>query len=272
MSEITLDPTNLRLGKQEYKFDPRTLKLGRYVQPEIRIPEVFDFDKDRAPIPLRVWGNDNWGDCVIAGEANQIFRLERVEQRRTVVLTDADAIKRYQSLTGSKEAGDDLDQGLVVLDSMRDWHHNGFHVDGIDKVRWPRAYEIAAYGELEPTDEQQLRAACYLMHGVHFGLWLPRAAQQMTREGVWHYDGQTGPEWEAGSWGGHLVYSKAFNPDAMEILTWGEKVMVTNEFLAKYCDEAWAVVDNLDSWRVKQTIDVKALTATLRQITSKVDG
>lgn len=261
----------VRLGKQGYEHDERTLMLAKLFLPEIPIPAKWDFDKGRIPIPLRMWGNDEWGDCVIAGRANHLLRLERIEQRRTVPMGDQDAINCYKALTGSQSAGDSRDVGLVVIDSMRDWRNVGWQLDGRAGVRSPRNYKIAAYGELESNDHAQLRAASYLLHGIHFGFWLPRAAQGMTNSGVWDYNGQTGSEWEPGSWGGHLVYSKAFDPESMEVLTWARKVKVTNNFIDKYADEAWATVDSFDTWRIKQTIDVPKLIQTLTQISHSVD-
>lgn len=251
-----------RLGKQEHKYDVRTLMLSHFTLPEIHVPERFDFDKGKMPIPLQPWGNNRYGDCVIAGEANHVLRLERIEQRRTVPVTNEIVIDRYRQLTGCQTAGDANDTGLVVLDAMRDWRNNGFPIKA-------RNYKIAAYGELDPHDGRQLRMASYALHGVHFGLWLPEATQNMGS--VWDYQGQTGEAWKPGSWGGHLVYSKAFDHNGFEILTWGEKVHMTNAFVNRYCDEAWAVVDNLDSWRVKQTLDVAALMEALRQVSQHVD-
>lgn len=252
-----------RLGKDPHKHDARTLMLARFVLPEIHVPQSYDFDKGKTPLPLVPWGNDVWGDCVIAGEANHLLRLERIEQRRTVKLTTEIVVDRYKLLTGAKTPSDNNDTGLVVLDAMRDWRANGFQVSN-------RNYKIVAYGELEPNDRTQLRMASYVLHGIHFGFWLPNAAQRMNK--VWDWNGEVGAEWQPGSWGGHLVFSKKFNPDGHEILSWGEKIFVTNAFIERYCDEAWAVVDSLDNWRVKQTIDVPALIASLHQISKNPVG
>lgn len=253
-----------KLGKGEYVHDERTVMLAQLLTPEIPVPARWDFDHGRLAIPLRLWGNDNWGDCVIGGEANHLLRLERIEQRRTLALADADAIARYKALSGAQTPGDSKDEGLVVLEAMRNWRNVGWSIGG-------KNYTIAAYGELEPSDHAQLRAASYLLHGIHLGFSLPRAAQAMTRNDVWDFNGETGAQWEPGSWGGHLVYSKAYTPTQLEVLTWGMKVKVTNNFIDQFCDEAWAVVDNLDSWRAKQTIDVAKLEQTLSQISHKVD-
>jgi hypothetical protein len=233
-----------------------------FMLPDIRVPARHDFDKDRIPFPLDIWGNDRWGNCVICGEGNHLLRVERVEQRRTLKITTDHVVNQYKSITGSQKPGDTKDNGLVVLNAMRNWKHNGFHVG-------KRTYSIAAYGELEPNDRAQMRMANYLLHGIHMGFWLPMAAKTMGK--TWDYQGQTGDQWRPGSWGGHLVYSKAFTPEGFEILTWGKKVFVTNSFVEKYCDEAWTVVDNFNSWRVKQTVDVAKLTGQLHQISRKVD-
>jgi hypothetical protein len=261
----------MRLGKLEHKHDDRTLMLANFMLPEVHVPAVFDFDKGKAKIPLKMWGNDNWGDCVIAGQANQLLRLERIEQRRTIPLGDQDAIDRYKALTGAQAPGDAKDTGLVVLDALRNWHHSGWMTSGIDRSGSRRNYTIDAYGELEPNDPVQLRMGIYLLHGVHFGFSLPAAAKVMTRNGVWDYNGETTPDYEPGSWGGHLVYSKAYVKQGCKVLTWGREVLVTDNFIKKYADEAWSVVDSLDAWKSKQTIDVPALTKQLQQITSKIN-
>jgi hypothetical protein len=250
--------TEVRLGKQGYVHDDLTLMLARFVLSEIRVPTQFDFDKGRAAFPMRMWGND-------------LLRLERVEQRRTIALYDEDCVAEYKRLTGSQQPEDANDTGLVVLDAMRDWRNNGMETDGRKGVRSARNYTIAAYGELEPQDHQQLKMAIYAMHGIHMGFWLPVAAQRMTSGGMWDYNGEAGGEWQPGSWGGHLVFSKAYDKTGVEILTWGQKVKVTWNFIDKYCDEAWAVVDSFDTWRTKQTIDVGALIKKLTEISSRVN-
>lgn len=258
----------MRLGKSEHKYDERTLRIARFMLPEIRIPTKFDFDARRRPFATHMWGNDAYGDCVIAGQANHLLRLERVEQRGTIALSDSDAVNRYKQLTGCKNPGDENDTGLYVLDAMRNWRNSGFE----QTTKKQRNYKIAAYGELEPEDRHQLRYAIYLLHGIHMGFWLPAAAQGMTSNGYWDYNGESGPEWQPGSWGGHLVFAKKYDDESVYVMTWGTEVKVSSNFIDKYCDEAWAVVDSLDSWRTKETINVGALEKQLSQITTKVNA
>lgn len=255
----------VKLGKNLYKHDERTLMLAEFMG-DIPTPANFDFDAGRIAIPDHMWGNDDFGDCVIAGEANEILRLERVEAWQTAKLTDVDAVNRYKKLTGCVSPGDENDTGLEIVAAHRDWRNNGFQI-----VYNNRNYKIDAYGEIDPADHALVRATTYLLHGTQWGFWLPLAAQDMTNQGKWDYKGQTGAQWKAGSWGGHCVYAKKFSPNSIFVKTWGMEIEVTNAFVDKYADEAWGVVDNLDSWRKTSHFNVAAMEEKLAQVSHQVN-
>lgn len=245
-----------RLGKKPHVDDRRTLKLAKFMLPTVRVPAVYDFDKIRKPFKIHMWGNDNWGDCVFAARANSQVRLERIEQRRTIPLTDNDVVEIYKRLTGSQSPGDANDEGYVILEAMKQWRKEGWKIGS-------RNYTIDAFGEVNHQSITELQAACYMLTGVTFGFALPRAA---AGKNAWLYNGETGPDWEPGSWGGHCVYSARYDQGNFYVLSWGRVMQVNNAFIQKFADEAWAVVDSADSWRVKETIDVPQLLAELRQV------
>lgn len=259
----------LRLGKQEHVADPKTMMLGNFMAP-IALPAHYNFDTKRSPFPLAPWGNDKWGNCVKVGQANQLVRLERLEQRRTLKLQEAHVVLAYQDEVERQfgirpgVAGGVGDDGLVVLDNLRNWRNVGWPLDFTKKPNDARVYKVDAFGELEPNDYEQLKSAIYLLHGVQFGFWLPKAVQNNFT--LWDYKGETDAVWQPGSWGGHLVYAKAYSGDVVEILTWGFKVRVTKRFIAKYADEAWAVVDSLDAWRRSSELDSQGMLKYLRDI------
>jgi hypothetical protein len=256
-----------RLGKKEYVPDPRTVNLGEYILPDVRAPINFNFDHFRRPFPLNMWGNEAWHSGVIASIANQLLRLGRIEQFQTLKLHNRDAVERYTQATGSRIPGDRRDKGMMALDAMRTWRNKGWVLPTKHGVR---NYNIAAYGEVEPNNPEQLRLACYVLHGVHIGFWLPRAARSMAEWGIWDYDGQSGPMWDPGSWGGQLAYSKAYDKDSIEILAWGRPIRVSHAFIERYADEAWGVVADLDDWRAAQSLDVEALNQHIRDATGKI--
>lgn len=241
----------MKLGKQPFKFDKRTAKMADFVDPSIRAPVKFDFDKGRSAFPHNMWGNDEYGDCVLADQMNHLLRFERTETRHTLKAKDEDVISQYLKLTGGK------DEGLVMLDSFNWWRHSGWNIKG-------KNYTIDGFGGLPPADQQKLKLACYLLHGIDFGFSLPISAQRQTREGYW--DVVEGPEGEPGSWGGHAVYCKRYDADNFYVITWGTEIRVTNAFVAQYCDEAWAVVDSLDTWRKHPAFDVQQFEQYLDEI------
>lgn len=248
----------MRLGKQEYKFDARTLKLANFIDTEQLVPPpTFDFDKNRAKFPQRVWGNDAYGDCVLAAQMNHVLRMERLETRHTVKATDDDVIREYQALTGCRQPNDANDNGLNMLDTLKWWRHDGWTFHGHN-------YKIEAFGELDSQDLVQLRLGTWLFHGIQFGFALPLSAKKQWEQGdAWDV---TYDDSRPGSWGGHAVYGKKYTPKGWFVETWGEHQFVTNEFITNYCDEAWAPIDALDPWRKTAGFDVAALEAYLVKI------
>jgi hypothetical protein len=254
---LKFDSARAKLGKLPYHPDERTFFLSNYIREEIHVPGAFNFDRHRRPLPHRSWGNGLWNNSVIASQANQLLRFERIEQRQTIVLADSDAISRYKQFTGSVAPEDTRDTGTTVLDVFRNWRNQGWTLT--TKAGVEKNYKIDAYGELEPNDQAGLRAACYTMHGIHIGFWLPLAAIDMAYEGYWRVRGESGPQWEPGTWGGLLAYARAYDPDGFEILAWGTPIWVSNQFIERYADEVWAVVASFMDWRASQAIDVPAI-------------
>lgn len=267
-----------RLGKKEYRHDDRTMLMGAMLAPapDLTIPEMYDFDKNRRPFPVSSFGNDTWGNCVIVGRAQHTFRLERVENRNTPGITPPDVIAEYKAEcqrqfgTAPQMAGDPYDGGLYVLEAIKDWRGEGWPVKPNSRSKKPRKHSIAAYGSINPKDRAEIRAAIFFMHGVQMGLSLPRtAATQWSKGQAWSSVPTDDPDAQPGSWGGHLVYCKRFDAGGVLCLTWGREVYMTNEFIERYCDECWAVVDDLTS--SGRYLDVAAMIAHLKDVGAVVD-
>lgn len=261
-----------RLGKLEHVEDPKTLMLGPYLAPP-KVPDIFDFDKRKSPFPLSSFGNDQWGNCVIVGRANHSMRLERIERRRTPGITVTDVVEEYKRESarqfndnGPQSPGDPFDRGLYVLEALKDWRNSGWEIPRTMRSRKRLLTQtIAAYGEIQPRNKEQLRAALYGLNGVQMGLDLPLTAMHQWRSGTeWDVVPSVAPETKPGSWGGHLVYCKAYDTSGVYCLTWGREVYMTNAFVDFYCDEAWAVVDSFE--RADRVADVQKIIQYLRDI------
>lgn len=258
----------IRLGKKGYVYDTRTLRLGPVLEPPptIMVPEVWDLDAHRAKLPLGMYGNDEWGDCVLAGRGNHLVRNERIESRRTVPLTAQQVVARYKEMTGAQTPGDQNDTGLVVIDALKDWR-SGWPLT-FSKAK-ATTYKITAFGSLSPRDRAELRAAAYLLNGIQLGLWLPNSAKYQWRNGQ-EWDDIGTNDWQAqpGSWGGHLVYAKHFDQGGIYCITWGTEHYMTNRFIERYCDEAWAVVDALEG--KSKFLDVDKMLKHLQDVGAQI--
>lgn len=255
-----------RLGKLEYRHDPRTLRIAPLLAPvpELKVPVKYDTDKGRTAFPLSPLGNNAWGNCVMVGRANQTLRLERIEARNTPNISTEDVVKEYQSEClrqfgrAPQTAGDADDNGLYVLEAIKDWRNEGWQILPTRRSKNRRKQSVAAYGEIDPKDRQEVRAAIWLMRGVQMGLWLPASAShQWSRGEPWDSVPTDNPENQPGSWGGHLVYVLAYDEGGVTCLTWGRRVYMTNAFVERYCDECWAVVDDLNT--AGRYLDVAAM-------------
>lgn len=260
---------NKRLGKHPYKHDECSIRLGAHLR-QLR-PTVPSFDTTAflgGGFPIHYWGNDNWGDCVLAARANQFLFNEKTQFKQWLPLKDQMVIDTYKLLTGSQTPGDARDSGLVVLDALKDWRA-GWKLQ-LNSKSPSGGYKIDLFGELNYKVTTELKASIQFLHGVTMGFQLPRAAMNMNA--VWDTTGQKGAIWEPGSWGGHCVLAYGFSPKGIKILSWGQEVLVTRRFILRYCDEAWGIVPALDNPDAAKVVNVPALEANLRNIGAVVES
>lgn len=246
----------LKLGKAPVKKDRRNFLFAALVKAPPRLPAEYDFDLKHHGVPTPMFGNDKFGDCVMAGRAHQTLRFELVEQRRLIQISDSQVLREYLKETGGS------DTGLVVLDSLNEWRKRGW-ICGSNGGR--RCYKIRAFTQLSPTSRQQIRQAIYLDVGVGFGLNLPSAAQDQFAAGK-PWDAVAGHDGVPGSWGGHYVYVPGYTRQGPVCVTWGRKQQMTWAFVTKYCDEAYAIIDAVDTAKKRKALDLAKLQRMLKAV------
>ena len=253
---------NYQLGKLPARQDARTLKLADVLQIALPpVPDSFDNDAGRN-IPNPMFGNDVWGDCVIAGRAHMTRRFESVEQGACIPISDSEVLHEYWREQGAAPSSrkrfcktvedwpSQPNNGLVMLDSLKAW-----------RAGWPACgenYSIYAFAGVDWHNRDQVRAAIFLLGGLYVGIALPISAQNQE---VW--DADDSPNGAPSSWGGHCVYIPAYSPDGLECVTWGARKKMTWAFWDKYIEECYAVVDNRDSWLSNSPVDIEKLDAYL---------
>ena len=247
-----------KLGKAPTKKDARNFKLAALLKVLPPVPPSWDYDlaHPKFQIPMPMFGNDQFGDCVIAGRAHQTLRFESVEQNTIIGVTANDVLREYWKEEGGK--GPAFDKGLVVLDSLNLWRKTGWRAGG-------RKYNIYAFAQVDPKNHNEVEAAIFLLTGAGAGLSLPKSAQaQITAGQVW--DVTSGPDTAPGSWGGHYVFLVGYTSQGPVCVTWGQKQAMTWAFVDKYCDELYGIVDNRNKFMKKSPLDVQLLDSYLHQL------
>lgn len=252
------------------KADDRTLRLSDFVESTVQAPVSWDFDKGIKAFPPRMWGNDQYGNCEIAGRCNYLMRTQRTQTKLTIDLENKDAISIYKQMTGCQSPGDANDTGLTTLDNLKQWK-SGWEIT----KKWPvggeetRAYHISAYGLIDTTNASLLRTCMYLFSGCLFGIALPITAQAQTEAGgPWDVvDPNLTGDSEPGSWGGHCVYDIAYDADTVTVLTWEKRIKMTQAFIDAYVMEGYSVIDSFDTWYdFPHALDVPTLIQEMRNI------
>ena len=242
---------NLKLGKLSPRLDRRTILFRSVLRKGLPpAPAVYDFDAEHPGLDMPMFLNDRLGDCVIAARAHMTRRMEVIEQKAVIKISDAEVKKAYFTESGG------ADSGLFMLDSLNAWR-KGWTAAG-------KTYSIDAFAGIDRSRLTEIKQAIYLLSGCYVGVALPLSAQgQMGK--TWTVT--TGRNAQRGSWGGHCIYIPGYNITGPVCITWGKRQQMTWAWFVKYVDEIYAVVDALDAWRTgKPGIDVAKLEGYLADI------
>jgi len=256
----------LKLGKKPFVSDERDLKLANYYDhtESPRLPTAHghaDLVKEWGML-----GNDEVGDCVLAGAAHETLLLG-AEGGHHPAFTDETVLGDYSALTGYVSGDPSTDQGTDVRDAARYRKHTGIEdADG-------RRHRIGAYVWLEPGNVNQLLHALYVFGTVGVGYELPRSAEEQFAEAK---------PWtvvdDSPIAGGHYVPAVGYEPGEytdqgvntfIGSVTWGRVVSITSEFYEKYCTEALVYVSASalgPDGKTPEGLDKAALLADLKAL------
>lgn len=241
----------VQFGKRQARRDQRNLMFASLLKPPPVLPPEYDFNVAHQGIPTPTSGNDQEGDCFMAGRAHQTLRFEKAELNKLIANTDKDVLREYLSDSG----GDD---GLVVLDSLKQWRSTGW-------LAAKRRYKIKAFAEIDRSTRTEVKRAVFMDIGVGLGLTLPDSAMPQFYAGKpWAVVSGHGSKHNPNS--GHYVYVSGYTTVGPVCVTWGRKQQMSWGFFAKYCDEACAIIDAVDSARKNRALDVGKLDAFVRAL------
>jgi len=248
------EQTNIRLGKLPARKDIRTLKLSNILKTELLppLPPVYDIDSSLGKqFPEQAFGNDIWGDCVIAGRANWTLRAEFLEQKEIVPITTGLCLNEYWKEQGGNCYFSHPDNGLVMLDSLNLWRQKGWKIKG-------KNYKIDAFAEINPMNHSLVEYAILLLSGGYIGFNVTDACLEQFKNGqVW----DVVPN--ANIVAGHCVYIPTYNDIGPVCITWGKRQQMTWNFWDAYVDESYGIVDKIDDWLGESPIDTVKLNGYL---------
>lgn len=181
-------------------------------------------------------GNDNWGDCVEAGNGHVVEQQTCIGQGSEVVISDSEVLSSYSQITGfDPNAGppgnNPTDQGTMIQDGLNWLRKTGFG-----------AHKIAAFAQLDPRKIADVKLAVWEFGCVSIGFAFPSSAMDQFNAGQ-PWDVVPGSPIE----GGHCVVVAGYDASYLYVYTWGAVQKMTyafwNEYVAGNGGEAWAVID-----------------------------
>ncbi len=181
-----------------------------------------------------MFGNDRIGDCTCAAVGHLLEAWSANEGVETVP-SDASILSAYSSITGYDPATGRNDTGADLLSVCQFWAKQGSA-----KMSGGIAGNVlSAFAEVPAGSQYAWQQAIYLFGGLYIGLNLPESAERQL---------EAGQEWDValGWWpsvGGHCVAVHGYDPGGVIVSTWGQLHRATWRFVAKYCDEAYALLD-----------------------------
>ena len=279
---------DFKFGLNPSPVDNRNLRLDYFLStlktPLPTIPDEYDIDKNlKYEFVEDLFGNDKWGDCVIAGRANHTLRFEYISQGKQIPITAKDCLNEYWYEGNAGKAWwyylfyPRPDKGLNLLTSLKTWRTRKWFAGG-------KKYDIYAFLEIPLGSdwfgwastnpdlwnlilhrEFLLRQAIYFVNGVTAGVSITQTTMNQFN---------TGQTWDITtpidrkSIGGHCIYLVGYNQTGPIAVTWGKKVQLTWAWWRIYALEAWGVVDNKDDFLPSDPTNVELLQSYLETVTS----
>lgn len=212
-------------------------------------PASIDYATKSMPSIKRVYLNDQYGDCVIAGKYHAVGIWSGNDTPNVVLGTDQEVLNSYHTICGPG------DNGCNITDVLDYFRNTGLKFGGV-------VHKIDGYVSIDWTNKLMVMVALDLFGGATIGINLPDA---------WTC---TDCDWTTTNTrivGGHDVRCIDYNERGVRIATWGGIVTILwDAFMSKkwieemYVELAkdWYNDDNLSP----NGIDVQALKDALSKL------
>lgn len=228
-------PLQVKLGRVAPKGRPNALRLGDYIgklAANVTFPDSADWYTKAAPAIARMYLNNQYGDCVIAGKAHNLGVWSANDpdsfNGKVVLATDQEVYQQYQSICGPG------DNGCVITNVLDVMKSTGFTAGGSQ-------FKIDGYVSVDWRSKELVKAAVYLFGACTIGFNLPSA---WMNSDVWDVT-------NSGIAGGHDVSPVGYgtnvigtNADGVVVSSWGRLYLFTWAAFnsTRYIDEMYCMV------------------------------
>lgn len=226
----------LKLGKKPPKYNCKTLKLPKYVSPELPSPPEKVYREYRIPDDAwKMFSNDICSDCTMAAIAHLIM-LFTSHTGKLVVPDEADIIKAYSAVSGydpnqTDADGNNLtDNGAAITDTLNYWQTVGV-----------AGHKILGWAQIDYRQPVKRAQAVWLFGALDVGVQLPVNAQDQ-------FDAKESFEVvkdDGGIDGGHCIINTGYGSEGENYVTWGRGYQkASRAWTNHYVDEAYVIFTN----------------------------
>lgn len=219
----------MKLGRKAPDPTKKTLKFKSYFAMNLMTsppPPAVDYSAKAMASLSKVYLNDQFGDCVIAGKHHQIgVWTGNDSPDGTALATDQEVYQQYQSICGPG------DNGCVITHVLDVFQQRGLTASG-------KVHTIDGYVAIDWTNKLEVQVAIFLFGALTIGINLPSA---------WANAASPGAIWDvtrSGIVGGHDVTIVGYNSTGVQISTWGMVLTITwQAFLQRtWVEECYALL------------------------------
>ena len=246
--------TPRKLGRLPRRHDPLVphfsrLAAGRTL-PEL--PPAVDHTTGM-PAELGPMLNDRLSDCTCAAfyHAVQVWSFNTSADHTMHTVPDSDVLALYASACGYRPDVPGSDPGGDVQTVLTHLLRVGAPVAPAGKP----SHRIAAFIELDPTKPEHLKRAIADCGVVYLGFRVPHhiVPDNAPTPEIWDVQDSDPPD--AGS---HCVLLAGYGSASVRVISWGRCYTMTLDFLVKYADEAYALVDR--NWLTRKQTSLAGLS------------
>jgi hypothetical protein len=190
------------------------------------------------------------------------------EAGHQVILPDSDILAAYEAFCGYNPTDPATDQGGVELDVLAAWRKTGVGGHTIGAYATLSKRPGGLWGMIFGSSWRHAVANSVFYFGsAYIGVALPETAQG---QNSWELVSRHG-KGAAGSWGGHAVPIVAYDKNGVTVITWGELLKASWDFLDEYMDEGYVAFSNdilNDAGKSPEDFALTQLQTDLNEVTA----